>query len=77
MAHIFFHCSSPAGLLLDRHGCAVQDLTEARERAACVVRAFISAPGPEDWRDWSLHVSDEQGEEILLVPFVSMLGKPH
>ena len=50
MAQIYFHCSSPAGLLLDRHGCTVQDLTEARERAACLVNTFISAPGPEDWR---------------------------
>ena len=77
MAHIYFHCASPAGLLLDRHGYTVEDLTEARERAACVVHAFISAAGPEDWRDWTLHVSDDEGEEILLVPFVSVLGRPH
>ena len=77
MAHIYFHCSNPTGLLLDRHGCTVQDLAEIRDRAACVVQTFINAPGSEDWRDWTLHVSDEEGEEILLLPFTSVLGKPH
>jgi hypothetical protein len=77
MAHVYFHCSNPSGLLLDRHGSTVQDLTEVRECAARVVHAFISTPGPEDWRDWTLQVSDEEGEEILQVPFVSVLGRPH
>jgi hypothetical protein len=77
MAHIYFHCSSPQGLLLDRHGSSVQDLAEAREYAARVVHAFIGAPGPEDWREWILRVSDEHGDEMLVVPFASMLGRPH
>jgi hypothetical protein len=77
MAQIYFHCSSAEGVLLDRRGSDVEDLAEAREHAVGVVRRFISAPGPEDWRQWILHVSDRDGEEIFALPFSSLLGKLH
>jgi hypothetical protein len=77
MAQVYFHCSSSQGALIDRRGAAVNDLAEARDRAALVVRSLVSAPGPEDWRGWVLHVSDDDGEEIFCVPFASLLGKPH
>jgi hypothetical protein len=77
MAQVYFHCSSTEDALIDRRGTTVDDLAEARDHAALVVRALISAPGPEDWRDWVLHVSDDDGEEIFEVPFASVLGKPH
>ena len=38
---------------------------------------LLAGQGPEDWRDWTLHVSDELNDEILVVPFSSMLGKLH
>ena len=28
-------------------------------------------------RDWVLHVSDDLGEEIFVLPFEFLLGKPH
>jgi hypothetical protein len=77
MAQVYFHCSSTAGVVIDRHGAAVDDLTEARDRAALVVRSLIMAPGPEDWREWVVHVSDDDGEEIFCIPFPFVLGKPH
>jgi hypothetical protein len=77
MVQVFFHCSSTDGLLIDRHGAAVSNLTEARDHATQIMRSMIMAPGSEDWRDWVLHISDDDGEEILELPFTSMLGKPH
>ena len=77
MAQLNFHCSSSQGTLIDRCGAAVYDLAEARDHAALVVRSLIMAPGPEDWRGWVLHVSDDDGEEIFDLPFASVLGKPH
>ncbi len=77
MAQVYFHCSSAEEVLLDRRGSDVEDLTEARERAVGVVRRFISRPGPEDWREWVLHVSDGDGEEIFEMPFSSLVGRPH
>jgi hypothetical protein len=77
MAQIYFHCSSAKGVLIDRSGAALGDLAEARDHAALVVQSLIMTPSLEDWRGWVLHVSDDCGDEILIVPFASMLGKPH
>jgi hypothetical protein len=77
MAQVYFHCTSTDGALLDRRGAAVDDFAEAHKHAALVMQSLISAPSMEDWRDRVLHVSDELGDEILAVPFASMLGKPH
>ena len=77
MAQIYFHCSTADGVVIDRSGAALGDLAEARDHAASVVRSLIMAPSLEDLRDWVLHVSDDCGDEILVVPFASVLGKPH
>ena len=77
MAQVYFNYSNAEEMFIDRRGSAVDDLTEAREYAALVVRSLILAPGAEDWRNWVLHVSDDLGEEIFSLPFASLLGKPH
>ena len=77
MAQIYFHCSTAEGVLIDRSGAALGDLAEARDHAALVVQSLIMAPSLEDWRGWVVHVSDDCGDEILIMPFASMLGKPH
>jgi hypothetical protein len=77
MAQIYFHCSTAEAVLIDRSGAALGDLAEARDHAALVVQSLIMAPSLEDWRGWVLHVSDDCGDEIFVVPFASVLGKPH
>jgi hypothetical protein len=77
MVQVYFHCSSTDDILFDRRGIAVASLTEARDRAAQIMRSMILTPGAEDWRDWVLHVSGDDGEAIFDLPFTSMLGKPH
>jgi hypothetical protein len=77
MAQVYFHCSNTEHALIDQCGAAVDDLADARERAALVVRSLITTPGAEDWRGWVLHVSDDLGDEIFSVPFAAVLGKPH
>jgi hypothetical protein len=74
LAQVYFHYNTD-GVMFDRGGTAVGNLTEACEQASLVVRSLITAPSEEDWRSWVLHVSDELGEEIFDVPFSSMLGK--
>ena len=41
------------------------------------MRSMIQTPGAEDWRDWVIHISDDDGEEIFDLPFTAMLGKAH
>lgn len=77
MVQMYFHCSNAEGTLIDRYGTAVASLTEARERAAQIMRLMIQTPCAEDWRDWVIHISDDDGEEIFDLPFTAMLGKPH
>ena len=77
MVQMYFHCSNTEGTLIDHYGAAVANLAEARDRAAQIMRSMIETPGAEDWRDWVIHISDDDGEEILDLPFTAMLGKPH
>jgi hypothetical protein len=77
VTHVYFHCSSDRGVLVDQCGTAVHNLVEARDCAAGVVRSLIVANSAKDCRDWVLHVSDDLGSEIFLVPFAFVPGKPH
>ena len=77
MTQVYFHCSNTNKVFVDYRGAVVHDLAEARDRAARVVQSVTSERSVEDWRDWVLHVSDDQGDELFIVPFTFVLGKPH
>jgi Domain of unknown function (DUF6894) len=77
MAQVYFHCSSAEKVLLNHAAAEVADLTEAREEAHQVVRAFIAGAGPEAWHDWMLHASDDLGEVLFSLPFSIVLGPVH
>ena len=77
MARVYFHYSNSDVVCVDQRGTAVGNLAEVRDRAACAVLSLIARQGPEDWRDWTLHVSDDLNDEIFALPFSSMLGKLH
>jgi hypothetical protein len=77
MPEVFFRCSNGDRMLPNLCMAEVDDLTEAREQAAVAVRMFLALPGADDWRDWVLHVIDDLGEEILALPFTSIMGRVH
>ena len=77
MTQVYFHCSHADEVLIDRCGAMVDDLTEARDRATSVVRSLTTARSLEDWRGWTLHVNDDLGEELFIVPFAFVVGKPN
>ena len=77
MAQVYFHCSSAREIRVDQSGAVVNNLAEARDYAACVVRSMIMEESAQDWRDWVVHVSDDFDDEIFEVPFSSVLGKAH
>ena len=77
MVQVYFHCSNNDRTFIDRYGAAVSNLTEARDRAAQIMNSMIQTPGAEDWRDWVIHVSGSDGEDLFDLPFTAMLGKPH
>jgi hypothetical protein len=77
MTHVFFHCANAEQVVVDPCGADVEDLVEAHQQATQVIKQFISSYSPVDWRTWTLHVSDADGEELFLMPFSYVLGKPH
>ena len=77
MTRLFFHCANERGTLIDRTGLEFGNLTEACERADRFVHSLIASPSLEDWRSWVLHVSDDRGEDLFVVPFASALSKAH
>jgi hypothetical protein len=76
MTQVYFHCSNTKKVFVDRRGAMVDDLAEARDHATLVVQSFTNEYTVDDWRDWVLHVSDDQGDELFVVPFTFVLGKP-
>ena len=77
MTEIQFHCSSNGRHLPQRQIVAIDHLSEARDHAARIVQTLMRTPGLEDWRTWILHVSDELGDELFIVPFAFVLGRAH
>jgi hypothetical protein len=72
MTHVYFHCSNPERSVVDRYGTDVEDLTEAH-----MVREFVGRLGPRDWRAWFLRVSDQNGEDLFLMPFAYMAERSY
>jgi hypothetical protein len=77
MATLYFHCAGTEEVFLDRSGSEVEDIFDARARAFQIISAIVTSAGPEDWREWNVHVRNDEGEELLLVPFSAVLGRPH
>ena len=77
MTQVYFHCSNTKNVFVDRRGAMVDNLAEARDYATIVVHSLTNERSLEDWRDWVLHVSDDQGDELFVVPFTFVLGEPN
>jgi len=77
MTEVYFHCSNTDQLLLDSGGATVSNLLEACAHAHGLVRTMMMRPNAEDWRDWELQITDDLGDEILVIPFSSVIGKLH
>ena len=77
MTQVYFHCSNTKKVFVDRCGAVVDDLAEARDHATQVVQSLAKTRSLEDWRGWVPDVNDDLGDELFIVPFAFMLGKPH
>jgi hypothetical protein len=77
MTQVYFHCSNAKKVFVEHRGALVDDLVEARDHATRVVQSFTSERSLEDWHDWVMHVSDDRGDELFVVPFIFVLGEPH
>ena len=76
MTQVYFHCSRSKNVFVDYSGAVADDLVEARDHATRVVQSFTNERNLEDWRDWVLRVCDDQGDELFVVPFTFVIGRP-
>jgi hypothetical protein len=77
VTQVYFHCSNTKKVFVDRRGAVVDGLAEAHDHATQVVQSLAKTRSLEDWRDWVLHVSDDLGDELFVVPFAFVLGSRH
>jgi len=77
MTEVYFHCCNADQLLIDSRGATVTDFADACAQALHLVHCLMMKPNSEDWRSWELQVTDDLGDEILVIPFASALGKLH
>ncbi|WP_246388964.1 DUF6894 family protein [Microvirga mediterraneensis] len=78
MFYLYFHCAGPGEILIDRDGAEVIDLIEARDRALTLAKMLVEqAYGTRDFSDWHVYVSDEEDEEMLLIPFSAVMPTIH
>jgi len=77
MTQVYFHCSNARKVFVDRRGAVVNDLAEARHHAIQVVQSLTKTRSIEDWHDWVVHVSDDLGDELFVVPFALFLNSEH
>lgn len=77
MTRVYFHCSGANEVILDRRGSEIDHLGDAHDLALEVVHSCIATTGSEDWRDWFVHVSDDEGEELFVLPFSHVIGRLH
>ncbi|MBX3501627.1 MAG: hypothetical protein KF889_19470 [Alphaproteobacteria bacterium] len=77
MTRLYFHCSNAQDTWVDPTGAELRNLAEADLHARRLVRVLIAEPTLEDWRDWTMHVLDEDDEPVFSLPFAAALGRPH
>ena len=78
MAQFYFHFTSSDDIVVDRRGTELEDMAEAHARALDAARSLMTvASGLHDWRDWLVHVTDEEGDDVLVLPFTFARGKLH
>ncbi len=75
MAQISFCCANSQGYLLDRRVAEVDDLLAARNYAKEFVWSFMKTAQLQDWRSCRLHVRDQNGNDIFVMPFPWALGR--
>lgn len=78
MAHLYFHCTNAAEVLPDMHGRDLDSVGDAPAEALEIARLVMScATGLSDFRDWMIHVEDDEGEEVVVVPFSFAKARAH
>jgi hypothetical protein len=75
MPQVYLRCSNADHMLPNLCAAEVADLTDARDQAANAIRILLALPTADDWRTWVMHVIDDLGDEIVTLPFPTVMGR--
>ena len=76
MRQVSFCCATSRGTVLHRCVAEVKNLSEARRYAAAFARSIVAAAAAQDWAKCRMHVRDEQGDELFVMPFWPAASRP-
>jgi hypothetical protein len=76
MTQISLCCTNDSGTILDRRLVKISNLDEAREYAVDLIRSSTANANLRDSRKCRVHVQDELGHDIFVMPFWSTLRRP-
>jgi hypothetical protein len=77
MHRVYFHCTGPSAVVVDQLGTVAENFRDVQARAAAIVTALMADSVSQDWRDWMVHVSDEDGDDMFTMPFSSVMARLH
>lgn len=75
MVQVYFYCLNSEGMLIDYNGVVVFNFSEVCDCVVQIMCVMILMFSSEDWCDWVIYVSDDDGEEIFDFFFIVMFGK--
>lgn len=76
MRQVSFCCATSRGTVLHRCVAEVKNLSEARRYAAAFARSIVAAAAAQDWAKCRMHVRDERGDELFVMPFWPAASRP-
>ena len=73
MPHYYFDCTDGQRFVLDDEGIDLSDSDAACALARALAKGLMEASRPSirDWSGWAVDVTDEAGEPVMSVPFLS------
>ncbi|MDQ4061442.1 MAG: hypothetical protein M3145_10135 [Pseudomonadota bacterium] len=73
MPHYYFDCTDGQRFVLDDEGIDLSDSDAAHALARALAKGLMEASRPSirDWSGWAVDVTDEAGESVMSVPFLS------
>lgn len=71
-----FHCSGPAGIVIDAWGQPIRSMLEMRAAAASVARDVLAIYAETEPAEWHVTVQDETSRQVAVIRFDEVLGAP-
>ncbi|HYF56122.1 MAG TPA: hypothetical protein VEA41_17850 [Salinarimonas sp.] len=69
-----FHCSGPAGIVIDGQGQRIRSMLEMRAAAAAVARDVLAIYADTEPGAWLVTIQDETSRQVAVLRFDEAIG---